>query len=283
MIDSGAAHELAWNWTIVAYFFLGGVGAGLYLLSVAANYWLPEFKPAAKAAAVAAPVALAVGTFFVWLDLGMKSRVFLLFTSFNRTAPASWGSWFLALSLAISAIYALACLTGKEAKVKAPAIAGVPLALLVASYTGVLLNRAAGRPLWHSAMLPALFLNGGLLSGFAMALLLCLRKLESAARVTLGWLIACLIAVELVMVFAEVAILAAGSTADAAAAQALLTGQFSVSFWAVQIAGGSLIPFLILVFDGKGRVALQAIASLLVLIGIYAMRHIIVIGGQVVG
>lgn len=276
--------HLAWNWMIVAYFFLGGLAAGAYLLSVAANYWLTDLKPIATIAALVAIVTLGVGSFFVWLDLGAPLRVFYLFLHFNAAAPASWGSWFLAIFLAIAALYALACLTGREEKVKRlAAIVGVPFALLTATYTGVLMNRAPGLTLWHNAMLPALFLNGGLISGIALTMVLTAGRLGSPTMVKLGRFVACLVAAELLMVFSEVAILSAGGTESAAAVRALLTGPLSATFWLVQVIAGSVVPLMILAFDKKGRPAAQVIACLLLLVGVYTMRHIVVIGGQLIG
>jgi len=44
MPDYVAVPHTAYDWIIVAYFFLGGLGAGAFLLSVAANYWKQELK-----------------------------------------------------------------------------------------------------------------------------------------------------------------------------------------------------------------------------------------------
>jgi hypothetical protein len=38
MSEQGAVSHLAYDWMIVTYFFLGGLSAGAYLFSVAANY-----------------------------------------------------------------------------------------------------------------------------------------------------------------------------------------------------------------------------------------------------
>jgi hypothetical protein len=48
MSEQGAVSHLAYDWMIVTYFFLGGLSAGAYLFSVAANYnldpWLKEVR-----------------------------------------------------------------------------------------------------------------------------------------------------------------------------------------------------------------------------------------------
>lgn len=52
-------------------------------------------------------------------------------------------------------------------------LAGIPVALLVSIYTGVLLS-ATSIPLWRSLALPALFCFSSMTTGFAAGLLLAL-------------------------------------------------------------------------------------------------------------
>ena len=162
------------------------------------------------------------------------------------------------------------------------AIVGVPCALAVAMYTGILLNRAPGGVLWHSTLLPILFLNGGLISGIATTILLSLGNQQKELLAKLGRFVVILVALELVMTFVEVIILAGGGVKAAEASRALLTGQFSGLFWGAQILAGAVVPAVILA-AGKSSGGLQALASILLLIGVYVMRHIIVIGGQLIG
>ena len=65
MSEQGTAMHLAYDWMIVTYFFFGGLSAGAYMFSVAANYWKQEFKPLAKTAAILAPITLTIGMFFL--------------------------------------------------------------------------------------------------------------------------------------------------------------------------------------------------------------------------
>jgi len=277
--------HLAYNWMVVAYFFLGGLSAGAYLFSVTANHWLKEFKPLARGPAILAPISLALGMFILWLDLGVLSRGIFMGIYFNPTSPLSWGSIFLGLFMLVSLANAFCCVKGGaecESRAQKLAFVGVPCALVVAMYTGILLNRAPGVVLWHNALLPVLFLNGGLISGIAAAILLSLGCRQNDLLVKLGRLVAGLVVLELAMTFAEVIILAGGGVEAVEASRALLTGQLSGLFWGAQILVGAVVPLVILI-AGKTSGGLQAVASVLLLIGVYAMRHIIVIGGQLIG
>lgn len=281
MPDYVAVPHIAYNWMVAVYFFLGGLGAGAFLLSVAANYWRQELKPVAKTAAVVAPIAVAIGLFFLWLDLGMPFRVWRLFLSFNPRSALSWGVWFLNIFFALSLINAWLSLKGQADKAKGVAYLGVPFAVLVGAYTGVLLGQSPGNALWHSALIPVLFLNGGLISGIAAAIIFSVKQESGELLSKLGRIVAWLVVLELGLLIVELLALFNGGTEGVEAANALLAGEFSLLFIGVEVVLGALIPLLILLRSKVSPAAL-AVASALVLVGVFTMRYVIVVGGQVI-
>jgi tetrathionate reductase subunit C len=279
MPDYVAVPHVAYNWMIAVYFFLGGLGAGAFVLSVAANYWKQEFKPVAKTASIVAPIAIAIGLFFLWIDLGRPFRVWRLFVSFNPTSALSWGVWFLNIFFALSVLYAGLLAMGQIAKAKLAAYAGLPFAILVGTYTGILLAQSPGRALWHSALIPVLFLNGGLISGIAIVILLSVGRQNGDVLSKLGKVVGALVALEVGLVTIELIALLNGGAASVEAGNALLTGMHGFLFLGVEMVLGALIPVIILLRNKVGSAAL-ATASALVLIGIFTMRYVIILGGQ---
>ena len=277
--------ELAFNWMTVVYFFLGGVSAGCYLFSVAANYWIKEFKPLARISALVAPISLAIGMLFLLIELGQPLRMWRLYLTFNPQSPVSWGSWFLIIFFALSVVYAWFLIKGEEKKAKKVAYIGLPFALVVGTYTAIILAIAPGKELWHTALLPFLFLNGGLISGISLILLLSIGRQEKTLLSKLGKFVAFLVLLELGMIFIEMIVLLAGSTEAVASAKLLLVGDYRILFWVVEIALGALIPVFILLFQNT-KIATSAYvngtAYVLLLVGIFIMRYILVIGGQTI-
>ena len=272
--------EISYDWMVATYFFLGGLAAGAFLFSVVANYWKQELQPLARASAMAAPIALAIGMLFLLLDLGQPFRAFRLFTSFNPRSALSWGVWFLNIFFVISLAYAWQLLKGRASSSRKLAWLGVPFALLVATYTGVLLTQSPGRPLWHTPLLPVLFLNGALISGFALAILLSAGKAtELGAKA--GRLLAGLILLELGLIAIELIALFNAGGESAAAAKGLFNGSYGLLFLGVEIGLGAIIPVCILLLS-KARFATQALASVLILIGVFVMRLVVVVGGQLI-
>jgi formate-dependent nitrite reductase membrane component NrfD len=264
---------------IVLYFFLGGLSAGTYLFSVAANYWKPEFKHMAKKSALASLIALAVGMLILLHHLGQPFRAWRLFTAFNPRSPLSWGVWFLNIFLLMNLLYTALLLKAKDDDAKKFAYLGLPFAILTATYTAMLLAQAPGRILWHTALMPVLFLNGAIISGIAFVMLISARGRDAELLSKLGRLVAWLIILELGMIITEMIVLSNGGAESVAAAKFLFSGQFGLLFIGVEIFLGAVIPAVILL-RGKATALAQAVASLLILIGIFTMRYVIVIGGQ---
>lgn len=281
MSEQGTAIHLAYDWMIVTYFFLGGLSVGAYLFSVAANYWKREYKPLAKRSAVLSLIALAIGMFILLLDLGQPFRAWRIFVSFNPQSMLSWGVWFLNIFGLLNLLYTGLLFQAKEEVAKKFAYLGLPFAVLTATYTAMLLAQSPGRVLWHTALLPVLFLNGAIISGLAVVMLFSAVKQNAELLAKLGRFVAWLIILELGMVFSEIIILLNGGTESVAAAKFLFYGKIGGLFLWLEIILGAIVPVTILLRT-RTNSFLQAVASLLILIGIFTMRYVIVIGGQLI-
>jgi formate-dependent nitrite reductase membrane component NrfD len=233
-----------------------------------------------KSLAVLAPIALGAGMFLLLVHLGKPFRAWRLFTHFNPRSALSWGVWFLNIFFALSLLHAWFVLKGRDEKARTFGYLGAPFAVLVAAYTGALLMQAPGRPLWHTPMLPVVFLNGALISGTALALLLAAGRYDRTLVARIGKVLAGLVLLELGLIAAELLYLFKSGGEATAAAQALLSGRYAFPFVGIAVCVGAVIPAAILLRSKASAVA-RAAASLMVLGGVFAMRYVLVIGGQV--
>lgn len=91
------ADELIWGWEIPMYLFLGGLVAGMMILSGA--YYLSgrrkDLPFTVMGGAFLAPIVLSVGMLMLFFDLEYKVHVWRFYTAFMITSPMSWGSWIL--------------------------------------------------------------------------------------------------------------------------------------------------------------------------------------------
>lgn len=282
MPEQGAVAHLAYDWMIVAYFFLGGVSAGAYMFSVVANYWWKqEFKPLAKRSAVLSLFALAAGMFFLLIHLGRPDRAWRVFIAFNSHSMLSWGVWFLNAFGLLTLIYTVLLFKAKENAAKIVGCLGLFFALFTATYTAVHIARAPDKLLWHSALLPTLFVNGAVISGIALVIIFSATGRNTNLVYRLGRLVAWLVIVEICLVLTEVVMLVNGGTESIAAARSLASGGIGVLFVGVEVILGAVVPAAILL-RAKPNAFLQIIASILILVGIFTMRFMVVVGGQLI-
>jgi molybdopterin-containing oxidoreductase family membrane subunit len=165
---------------------------------------------------------------------------------------------------------------------------GLPAAVLLHSITAWIFGLQISRPFWNTALLAPLFVTSAILSGTALIALVALAAqrfdrlhLPDETWSALRKLLAATIAVELFLVGADyLTILWGNVPRDKAALDMILPGgSWQWVFWLEWVVGG-LVPFLLLVVPRwRHRPGLFALASVLVLVGVYAFRIELVVGG----
>src|SRR5512144_114912 len=105
-----------WGWEIPVYLFLGGMAAGVMILSSLLSLRREERSPAARWLALAAPALVSLGMVALFLDLAHKLYAWRFYLAFRWTSPMSWGAWILLLVYPASLGLALAGLSEGEAQ-----------------------------------------------------------------------------------------------------------------------------------------------------------------------
>ena len=291
-------HLEVWEWPLPTYFFLGGLAAGILVLSRLLFLARKEdrYPMAARFAPLIVPPALGLGLLFLMLDLSHIWYFWRLMLTFEVTSPISWGTWLLTVVTPLSIVYAFAALprTTYLSWVRVPMLLplydraqplvrplGLVLALLgagVGVYTGVLLSTLQARPMWNSNVLGALFLASGLTAGTATSLLLAWREDERGllAKVLTGT-----IAAELLLLFLFVLGHATGGEMGQEVAHMLLAGELALHFLVFDVAVGLVAPGLLLAFHLLGWARFTRLAPLLALLGGVLLRFTMVHGGQI--
>lgn len=176
---------------------------------------------------------------------------------------------------------------------RALAIAGVPIACILHGYVGFLFGAVKANPWWSTPLMPVIFLASAIVSGIAAVLVIylfiCWRRGVSAdadcVRDLSRYLwFALIVAVSLETL--ELGHRAYESGEEWHALSTLITEQLSVSYGLIQVLLGSVVPFFLLLFAIRKKLAsrrmmqLSALAGILVLVQVFAMRWNVVIGGQ---
>jgi protein NrfD len=288
-----------WEWWIVFYFFVGGIAGGAYFTAAVIELvGDPEDRPIARMGYyLAFPLAVLSGLFLI-LDLGSPLRFWHMLV-YRKTflpwpvwdSPISVGSYGLMVFSLFSFLSLLDTLveTGRlkwaplrlrynSLPRKVYALLGAVAGFFLASYTGVLLA-TTHLPMWTGTpLLGALFVASGASTGMAaIALLLRLTRTPVAASA-----LAKLQQMDNFAVLAELVLLVAFAAALTLQGFAWTIGSL-VLLIGVTLVVGLVVPLVMQVSSGGQRaepMRATALTALLILIGGFAMRMAIVLGGQ---
>ncbi|NIN51943.1 MAG: polysulfide reductase [Nitrososphaeria archaeon] len=176
--------------------------------------------------------------------------------------------------------------------IKALGFIGIPLASIVHAYVGLIFGAVTGRALWMTPLMPLIFLSSAIISGIALLIVVSIimekfftskKKINRELMYSLGGLLAWVILFDLSLNVLEIITRFFAGVEEWFAMSLLLTGELSFSFVWVQIIMGLVIPVIMLSIPSVRRsIAGEVIASLFVLIGVFAMRWNVVIGGQLI-
>ncbi|MHB1391189.1 MAG: NrfD/PsrC family molybdoenzyme membrane anchor subunit [Thermoleophilia bacterium] len=289
-------HQLPLIIYIGQYFFFTGLSAGSFVISVIATLLgRKEFKPIGKITALLAPILLIIAPLNLILDLEQPLRFWHLFLFLNWTSPITYGSFLLTTYPIMGVIYAVMVYTNRQTAAKILGITGIPLAISVHGYTGFILALAKARSLWNTAAMPTIFLISAMVSGIGLVVIIAAirwkwfdkeageeqRAQDKKLILQLAQFMAYVIMLDLFLILSDILVLLTAHADAYEAGMLILTGNFAPLFLGVELFLGSFIP-MILVLGPKMRNSLTAavVASILVNIGVYAMRFVMVIGGQ---
>ena len=286
-----------WGPLIAWYLFLAGVGAGAYLVAIAASYLGEQYKPLVKPGVfLGAPLVL-IGSLLLLLDLGNPLRFWMGFFR-PQSSMISVGIIIITVFILLGLLHIAALLFPQRVKLSAKMLAwlgGVNtlFALATAIYTGLLLGVVKAVPFWNTPMLPMLFLVSALSTGAgAVLLVLGLRRWiapaakEDTAQVLesehlLSRVDIPLIVVELLVLFFLLFIMAGGQSVAAESARYLVVGGFAIAFWVGLVLVGLVVPIALEVWalrGGKG-LSVGALAGLCLLIGGIVLRYAVLSAG----
>lgn len=286
-----------WGWEIPVYLFLGGLVAGMMIIS---GYFLfskryKEISCACYTLPLISLILLSFGMFTLFLDLEHKLYVWRLYTTFRISSPMSWGAWILILvypailaNLLIGPPKFLVkkfpqlnkittFINERQKLIQNIGVVNMLLGGMLGIYTGVLLSTMGSRPLWNSSILSILFLVSGLSTAAAFVHMIAknVYERELLAKADNGFLV-----IELFVIMLLLVGLSTSSTVHIASAKLLISGEYAPQFWTFVIGMGIVIPLIIQLLAVNHKIKHTPIAPIMVILGGLILRFIIVYAGQ---
>ncbi len=172
-------------------------------------------------------------------------------------------------------------------------VIGLPSAAFLHGYVGFIFGSVKANPWWNSPLMPIIFLFSAMVSGIALVLLIYIVssyirgvELDKACTDTLANYLLYAYLLDLSLEFMELAHLFYTQEEGIDAIRYLISEKIFWTFIVIQIFLGTLVPIFLLLFARTGLVRfgirkyIYIFATVLTLIGVFAMRWNVVIGGQ---
>jgi formate-dependent nitrite reductase membrane component NrfD len=255
---------------IAIAFFCGGLAGGLYLLSLYFNNLWGMF--------IGWLFALAMGLFDM-THLGNKAIVWRIVLRPN----SSWISrGLIFVILFIGAAGTQMALTywapGTTPEISFKVIAGI-MAIGVAAYSGFVVGYVSCIKLWHSAIMPVLFIIAGLTCGAAVLMVISsvsgVPKFDTIKNITLY-----LISTNIIIVALHLWVSTYNSSTARNSVMAIISGDLAWLFWLTVVLIGTVIPLIFTFFSSAGSSAILVVNAIFVLAGNLALRFLILRAGM---
>jgi predicted membrane protein len=177
--------------------------------------------------------------------------------------------------------------------IKILAFIGMPVAFLLHGYVGFIFGAVKANPWWSTPLMPIIFIMSATVSGIALLIVLHaaitrIRKVpmdHNCIHFLALWLVGFL-SINVVLEGLEVFTMLYESEESWGIVSQLITQKIGLSYFGIQFIFGSLLPLFVLgvveliKLGEQEKTALRLLASAFVLIGVFAMRWNVVIGGQ---
>jgi formate-dependent nitrite reductase membrane component NrfD len=263
-----------WEMMIVWYFFLGGIAGGAYFTAAIADNFggARDGRVARTGYWLSLPLVALCGVLLI-ADLGVPLRFLNMVRNFKFWDPMSIGAWALGVFGLFAFVSSLLSFATSEARIalrRKIGLVGTLFGFFLASYTGVLLSATALGPWSGGRLMGALFLASGASTGMAAISLVLLLTGGSAGE---GWN-RVKRADRFAMLF-ELIVLVLFLVVLGAAAKPLLVGHLATLFWGGLVIVGLVVP-LVLEFSMHGVRLAAAISPVLVLVGGFVLRYVMV-------
>jgi polysulfide reductase chain C len=294
-------NEIPWGLPVVVYLFLAGLGAGSFCLGMIVSKNKGEgWESCSRMAFLISPLAIFVGLLMLILDLRYKIRFWRTLTVLNLHSPMSVGVWLLTVFFLISMLSAIFWLP-ESVRRRMPwmgawsvwnstkwrkrlGLSGMPFALGVSVYTGVLLS-ATIIPLWRNLSLPLFFFISALslgIEGGAILGMMSLRKgnLEAMAeplrflRRSYRVILPLYLLAALLFVFFFVYSSSWGEVFH------FITGWSGLIWWVGVVGIGILLPLILVMRKEREPMRHAWFFSSCLLIGDFLLRYVLIMAGQ---
>src|SRR5512135_2454164 len=289
-IITGMNNQIVWGMPhVFAIFLIVSASGVLNVASIGSVFGKAIYKARAPLAGLLSIAMLAGGLTVLMLDLGRPDRIIVAATNYNLTSVFAWNVVLYSGMFSLTAIYLWTMMERRMNPWSKPAgLAVFAWRFILTTGTGLIFAFLTARQAYGSALLPPMFIVLSFAWGLAVFHVVqtviyawnektldpdILRRKKNLLGVfVVGSLYMVAVCHFTNMYFAhqqsfELFILKDG-------------GVFTSLFWWGYIVVGNLLPLLLIYGPGMGKTKCVMAASMLVILGAFALLYVFIIGGQ---
>lgn len=276
---TGMSNATSWGMYIIMFMFFVGLAAGSMIVASAGHVFNVDWlKKATLPATIVALAGICAGGISILIDLGGFARIWRMVTGPNPLSPLFWDMCGITVFLIVAIVLLVFLVKGNERNVTLTCRVALPVAVLVLCVDAWIFGLQEARA-WYSAIMAPIFVASGLDSSLSLIMIVLgvlkragIYEVGKEAFNKLGGLLVTFIAVDGFLIGCEVLTMAYPGSGEAAALSQMLFGATAPFFW-IEVIGGLIVPFLILIF-AKNRQSTGSlmIASGLVIVGVFCKR-----------
>lgn len=293
-VVTGMSNQVVWGLPhVFAIFMIVAASGVLNVASMGSVFGRPVYKARAPLSGLLSIALLAGGLMVLMLDLGRPERVLVAATHYNFRSVFAWNVFLYSGMVAIVAVYLWTMFERRfNRHAKAAGIAALVWRFALTTGTGSIFGFLVARQAYQSALLAPLFIVLSFAWGLAVFLIVQAamyawngQVLPEAVRQRMARLLGVFVAAALYLV--AVYHLTNLYFARQAAFEAFIlrgagdpSGVFASLFWGGYVVLGAIVPMILLFAEGFANPRATLAASVLVVLGAFALLFVFIIGGQ---
>jgi Ni/Fe-hydrogenase subunit HybB-like protein len=290
----GTYREIPVALLISTYIFFVVASTGLCLVSSIGHvFGVQELMPIAKRSVLLSIITIMAGFIVIGLEIENPFRMAIYnILSPNFTSNIWWMGTLYGLYLIFMTIEFAFLMLHNHKIASVMGFLGFFSGVAAHSNLGGIFAMLHGREFWHGPYLPIYFIASAMMTGCAFIIFFTILAYKinretigapmARALEVVGKLTMLMLAIILFFTVWRMLTMAVGAPSEMAAAEALLSGPYSFSFWGLEITGGMIVPFLLFLWSRGRNLRLMFITSALMIFCIFFMRLDLVAVGLIV-
>lgn len=289
-IITGMNNQIVWGTPhVFAIFLIISASGVLNVASIGSVFNKPAYKVRAPLAGLLSIAMLAGGLAVLMLDLGRPDRVIVAATNYNPTSVFAWNVLLYSGLFASVALYLWTLMEKRMNPWSKPAgLLVFVWRFVLTTGTGLIFSFLVARQAYASAVLPPMFIIMSFAWGMAVfhlvqSTIFAWNDIESDAYVQqrMRNLMGVFVLASLYFVLAYHLTNLYFAKQTAFEHFILLDGGiYPMLFWGGYVLLGSVLPLLLIYHPALGGPRCVIVASLLIVLGAFALLYVFIIGGQ---